>query len=531
MRWLLLVLAFALAIPDAYARGGGGHSSGGGFSGGGHSSGGYSLPSGGSRTPSFSSSPSSSGGYSLPSSRGSGSSAYGYQGEGDRSFSRQQSGTGLSGYRDQQEQARQPAGPSYGAPSYGAPSYAAPSYGGYRSSPSYGGSYGYTSPVPLNQRQDWLGQRGYPAPAYAFGGQRQFGIWDGVFLWAMLSNLNRSSSSDWFHNHEDDPGYRQWRAEADRQAQTNDEVRQHLAQLDQTLSSRQAEPKDPNYLPPDVPAAVAQAPGAANIRTPSSIAANDNMPSSGHAWVWIVVFAGGAFAVLWYLRSRSHGVTPGAPVSTLGTAANMVRHKLSGEGYTPEKFRVGMTVSADPTPFILLGAATKVSQPSFSSAVTSVTEVGRIEDAGAHLVRLYLDPRSYVQLHVAGDGDPDECRYFTQIDEIQPADAQEWGVWLDDNQGLIGWPQFQTKDGKLYDRLWAPGQQRIAPRTLTETIEGVGAKRSVRSQAMLYAARTGAPAPAPQMEYILVAAMEEGAQAWVEVRAGIDLNPATLQLS
>ncbi|MBN8899046.1 MAG: DUF2491 domain-containing protein, partial [Rhodospirillales bacterium] len=76
-----------------------------------------------------------------------------------------------------------------------------------------------------------------------------------------------------------------------------------------------------------------------------------------------------------------------------------------------------------------------------------------------------------------------------------------------------------------------PGTERIGPRVLTETIETPGGTRSVTSRAMLYGAATGAPPPAPQHEYILVAAVEDGGQARVEIRAGIDLNPASLQLA
>ena len=47
---------------------------------------------------------------------------------------------------------------------------------------------------------------------------------------------------------------------------------------------------------------------------------------------------------------------------------------------------------------------------------------------------------------------------------------------------------------------------------------------------MLYGAPTGAAAPAPQTEYILVSTVEAGGQAWVEIHAGIDINPAALQL-
>jgi hypothetical protein len=48
---------------------------------------------------------------------------------------------------------------------------------------------------------------------------------------------------------------------------------------------------------------------------------------------------------------------------------------------------------------------------------------------------------------------------------------------------------------------------------------------------MLYAAPTGAAEPAPPTEYILVSAVEAEGQAWVEIAAGIDVNPATLSLA
>jgi hypothetical protein len=71
----------------------------------------------------------------------------------------------------------------------------------------------------------------------------------------------------------------------------------------------------------------------------------------------------------------------------------------------------------------------------------------------------------------------------------------------------------------------------VPPRALTETIESLSGTHIVESQAMLYAASTGAPAPAPATEYILVAAVQDSGRAWVEIRAGIDLNPVTLQLA
>jgi hypothetical protein len=350
-------------------------------------------------------------------------------------------------------------------------------------------------------------------------------LWSGLFLGAMLSNLGRAGSVDFFHNNQNDPGYQQWRAEADRQAQDNADLRQKLNDLDRQLAERNDQPRTPGMLPPDIPPEVAQ---ATPNRTPG---VPDD--TSGSSWVWVVVLVG-VGGILYLAWRRRHPVTGGpsmTPANTLQSAAAMLRHKLSGEGYTPSRFRVGMTIALDPSPFILAAGSIKVPQPEGAGQV-SVSAIGHVVSGDTQLLRLYLpDGRSLVQLHLDAAGDPDECRLFGTIDEITPADPGEWGAWLDANEGMIGWPAFQTKDGKTYTRVWVPGDTRISPRVLTETIEDLSGTRTLESRAMLYAAPTGAVDPAPRTEYIMVAAVRDGSRAWVEVRAGIDLNPVTLQLA
>jgi len=79
--------------------------------------------------------------------------------------------------------------------------------------------------------------------------------------------------------------------------------------------------------------------------------------------------------------------------------------------------------------------------------------------------------------------------------------------------------------------VWTQGDTRVAPRSLTETLTDATGTTSRERQAMLYAAPTNAAAPAPTTEYILVAAADQGGQAWVEVHASIDVNVGMLQLS
>jgi hypothetical protein len=245
--------------------------------------------------------------------------------------------------------------------------------------------------------------------------------------------------------------------------------------------------------------------------------------SSGAGIVWIVVIVGGAVLVgLWVLRRRAAPGAAGArtPASPPG---------LGGSGAS--RFRVGMTIPLDQSPFLLAAGATKVKPPPESGGMISVEALGLVSDNGVSLHRLYLPGHeSFFLLHLGPDGTPDECRYFSLLDQITPASAEDWGFWLDPAQGMIGWPQFQTKDGKLYDRVWAPGSSRAPPRQQQETVQDLNGTTERKLQAMLYGASTGQSTPAPETEFVLVCAVEQGGEAWVEVHAGIDINPASLTL-
>jgi len=425
---------------------------------------------------------------------------------GDRSLSRRGSGEALQRYRMDQERA--PSATPSPVPSR-RPSTAPPGERHGWGSGRSGGPFG-----------------GWEPPPYAFGSRPSFGVWDAVFLWFLLDTLSRPGHADFFHNHQNDPGYQQWRAEAEQRAQTNPALRAKLDQLDRELAEREGQLRDPDFLPPDTP------PDAA-------LAERDAPPpltSPGGPILTPVLLGGGVFLLLWAWRrnafqtlSRAGG---GSSMGPLETAGNILRRKISGERYVPSLFRVGMTVTMDPTPFVLAADLTKVPVPAPSGAnlLANVQAVGTLRN-GATLYRLYIDERSFFQLHLDQDGMPDECRFFGWIDEVNPASAEEWGFWLDEREGMIGWPEFQTKDGKIYARAWTPGDRRIAPQRFVETRAELNGSRTVRREAMLYAAPTGAAAPAPETEYVLVEMVESEGQAWVEIHAGIDVNPAALSLS
>ncbi len=269
-------------------------------------------------------------------------------------------------------------------------------------------------------------------------------------------------------------------------------------------------------------AAVAAAPAAA-APTATSIAASAGSVLSAIVTGLIMLLLIRGFigaVVLWWLwrrRSRNPGTESNA------AARPSARSHL---------FRVGMTLPVDPSLFILAAPYTTVTAPEAATAsgFLSVEQVGRVEGSGQTWYRLYVaSGTGFFQVHLDAAGQPDECRYFSQLDEVAPADAEEWRIWLDQADGLLGRPTFATKDGQHYQRHWSPGTTRIAPHPLTETLEPGGAQR--HEQAMLYARLTAAPPPAPPTEYLLVQAIEQPDAAWIALQVGIDIPLAALQLS
>jgi len=469
------------------------------------SSGGYTRPGGYStRTPSLGGSawdrrPSVSGGYRRPTtsmSSRSGSSWSLPRSASDQALARQSSREGLEAFRQRSQPEDYSRRPSMGS--------SGPWDGPRRRDPVW---------ETRAAREDYYGRSGWSLPSSAGRSLPQFGMWDAMFVWYLLNTLSQPGHADFFHHHAADPGYTAWRAEADRLAASDPSVRQKLAELDTRLAAVQDKPRSADYLPPDTPRTVA-------------LAADREADDSGWGlgFILFLVLVG---VVVWFVWRR---LSAGQRARAAGGASG----QPSGTSYRPDWFRVGMTFPVDPAPFILAGNMTHVQAPEgvTDSGLISVETVGEVSTDGVRWQRLYLPGgQCFFQVHLDADGRPDECRYFSRFDEIVPAGPDEWAFWLDTAEGAIGWPEFQTKDGKVYTRVWSQGDTRVAPRILMETLTNATGTTSQERQAMLYAAPTGAEAPAPSTEYILVAAADQDGQAWVELYAGIDVPVGMLQLS
>jgi hypothetical protein len=76
-----------------------------------------------------------------------------------------------------------------------------------------------------------------------------YGSFSSGFMWAMIFN------AAFAHNHADDPAYRQWRRDADERARSDEKLKAQLDDLDRQVKELEAKgsPKDPNFVPKDVP--------------------------------------------------------------------------------------------------------------------------------------------------------------------------------------------------------------------------------------------------------------------------------------
>lgn len=426
------------------------------------------------------------GGYSRPSVAYGGGASYGgrsYSG-GDAAINRQSSSDALRRYQQSQDAARRPNIPD-------------PPVSQERRPPAVGYGPGYSGGYGTGYGGGWGGGM----PGYIQPGQR-FGMWDGIMLWSLLNSISQPGRGGWFYNNQNDPGYRAWRAQAEQAARDNADVRAKLDELDRQMAQMQGQPRTPG-APPPVPAPK-----------------QPEQAGDGSLFMILLLMAAGFLVLMLWRRRSARAAAKAAAAGPPG---------LSGSEQS--RFRVGMTIPLDPTPFLLASGVTKVRPPGDGGATLSVAAIGLIVDSGVRLHRLYLPGGDgFLQLHLAADGSPDECRFYSRIDEISPSSPDEWGAWLDPDEGMIGWTEFQTKDGTVYGRVWSPGQGMVAPRQVTETLQDARGTTTRALSMMLYGAGTGARPPAPADEYILVEAVQQTGQAWVTIHAGIDINPATLSL-
>ncbi|MFH0824032.1 MAG: DUF2491 family protein [Pseudomonadota bacterium] len=209
----------------------------------------------------------------------------------------------------------------------------------------------------------------------------------------------------------------------------------------------------------------------------------------------------------------------------------------------PLGLRFGGIVEISQVDFILGGDDLKIQHPGTDMTVESY---GAFTIGGYQVHRYYLS--SPVGIYVLQLGTDEkkiiqECKLFLPYDEVCPNGPQDWGFWLDENSGYIGYSQFQLKDGTPYVRVWenadamvvveqdAQGNQltRIPPIHYTEFVhlDRYGDKfEMLKYDSMLYGRKVNDSVD----EYLLVSAIEGEDGASIQIMAGLELQQTAIKV-
>ncbi len=124
----------------------------------------------------------------------------------------------------------------------------------YSNSPVYTRASSYPRSTYYSRRNAYY--VGYTPPLYAYNAYPSYGMWDTIFLYSMLNNMNNNNARNFAYNHQNDADYKEWRREADRLSQDNAELRAQLAQID-AGTTKMAGAINPEYIPEGVDADIA----------------------------------------------------------------------------------------------------------------------------------------------------------------------------------------------------------------------------------------------------------------------------------
>ncbi|GEM_PF-3125258 len=150
-------------------------------------------------------------------------------------------------------------------------------------------------------RDSYYSSRGWFVPSYAYHSYPSFGLWDGVFLWALLSH---STGPGFYYNNWSDPGVQAWRREAENQAKDNAELRQQLKDLDAKVEDmkKTGVAAKPGTLPEGVDDSVAYAADQV-VKEGSPTSANKG--GGWKTWALLIIVIGlSVFAVKLFMNRR-----------------------------------------------------------------------------------------------------------------------------------------------------------------------------------------------------------------------------------
>jgi len=156
------------------------------------------------------------------------------------------------------------------------------------------------------------------------------------------------------------------------------------------------------------------------------------------------------------------------------------------------------------------------------------TAVSSMELFGLRLVRAYArsgDQDLLFQFNFDASGALLDINLFGLAEEVRPATADDWGMWLDPG-GLIGGTDLNAPNGHHYLRQWGEGDY-AEPVTVSERIYADPKKppRVVDHRLSLYARTVG-----EEDENILLSADTDIEESLVRAWIGLNLSPVGVKV-
>jgi len=224
--------------------------------------------------------------------------------------------------------------------------------------------------------------------------------------------------------------------------------------------------------------------------------------------------------------------------------SSITRHKSKEkvDNNLPFGIRLNSSISLDQTHFIVYENELNMDPPGKSCIVEAY---GKADISGSVVHRFYLadteneNNQSMLQVITsgrAGEHEPrvEECRLFKTLDEIFPQSEDEWGFWLDDADGYIGWHLFEDKNQTRYQRVWGEDDRdKIPPVSFSETVyfdpQGNHTTR-IDSTGMLYGRWINEEDNAAELLLLSTEASNDD-QALVHIYTGVDLIPGSFTVN
>jgi hypothetical protein len=219
---------------------------------------------------------------------------------------------------------------------------------------------------------------------------------------------------------------------------------------------------------------------------------------------------------------------------------NAVEEKPRIDRDLPLGIRIGSMVNILSVDSILAGDQLRIKMP---TADLMVVAYGKFFISPFNGYRFYLSADTgelfTLQVVLNANGEIDDCKLFSLHDEIT---TNDWGFWLNERDGYIGYSMFDLKDGTRYFRAWENESEEVVvsqnetdtithipPVEFSETVYGDpfgNETRRVKHMAMLY----GRDVTDAVQEYMVASVAEDSDGASIQILLGLPLGPASVKV-